>query len=270
MRSIKPIFLFADSQVLFWRHEKGLFIERIRQTIMEDENRPEGAIQTAYIGASNGDKAEYFDIFVAAMNQLGITANRHIPAKPTTEDYTYLRTADLVLLAGGSIPKGWKAIKDTELQQKIVECYHNGAVLVGVSAGAVQLGLRGWKKSRKIPADLFETFQIVPAVIDVHDESDWEELLKTVKHLGKTNRGFGIPAGGGAVYHSDWSFEAIRHHLVEFSYLDDDVKRSLIFPHQEGMPELEIDKDDRRGTIIKPDEVMNSGIINIDPDILEN
>lgn len=270
MRSIKPIFLFADSQILFWRHAKGLFVERIKEIILEDENRPRGEIKTAYIGASNGDKVEYFDIFVAAMNQVGITQNRHILAKPTTEDYTYLRTTDLILLAGGSVIKGWNAFKKSELQQKIVECYHNGAVLIGVSAGAVQLGLCGWKNKRNVPTDYFETFQVVPAVIDVHDEADWEDLRKIVKHLGKTNRGYGIPAGGGAVYHPDWSFEAIRHHLTEFSYLDEEVKRSLIFPHQEGMPIVETDPNDRRGTILKPEEVLTSGIINIDADIIEH
>lgn len=269
MRSIKPIFLLADSQILFWHQKDGLFIQRFKETILSDENRPEGDITAAYIGASNGDKAEYYDIFTAAMNQIGITQCRHIKAKPTSEDYTFLRTADLVLLAGGSTAKGWNAITRSELQEKIVKCYHNGAILVGISAGAIQLGLRGWKASRRIPKDLFETFQIVPAVIDVHDESDWKFLGKVVRHLGKTNRGFGIPAGGGAAYHPDWSFEAIRHHLIEYSFLDDQVKRSLVFPSKEGMAEEPADPDDRRGTIIKPDEVLTSGIIDIDPEILE-
>ncbi|MCP5051432.1 MAG: type 1 glutamine amidotransferase-like domain-containing protein [bacterium] len=270
MRTIKPIFLFADSQVLFWNSGKGLFIDRLKQTIESDENRPEGEIKAAYIGASNGNKPEYFDIFVAAMNQIGITNCRHILSKPTVDDYSYLRTSDLVLLAGGSTATGWNSIKRTDLREKIVECYHNGAVLVGISAGAIQLGLRGWKKTKRIPKDLFETFQIVPAVVDVHDESDWEFLRTMVHYLGNTNRGFGIPAGGGAVYHPDWSFEAVRHHLVEFSYLDEEFKRSLIFPKQEGMPEEVLDPDDPRGKVIKPDEVMSSGIINIDPEIIEN
>lgn len=269
MRSIKPIFLLADSQVLFWNHKEGPFVQRFKDTILADENRPEGEITAAYIGASNGDKTEYYDIFTAAMNQTGISQCRHIKAKPTADDYTFLRTADLVLLAGGSTVKGWKAIKNSELQEKIVQCYHNGALMVGLSAGAIQLGLRGWKASKKIPKDLFETFQVVPAVIDVHDESDWKFLGKVVNHLGNTNRGFGIPAGGGAVYHPDWSFEAIRHHLVEFSFLDDEMKRSLVFPRQEGMADDTPDPNDPRGTIIKPDEVLSSGVINIDPEIIE-
>lgn len=269
MRKIKPIFLFADSQVLFWRSKEDLFIQRIREVIEDDENRPDGEITAAYIGASNGDKQEYYDIFSAALQQIGITNCRHIKAKPAAEDYTYLRTSDLVLLAGGSTIKGWKAIKKTDLMQKIIECYHNGAVLAGVSAGAIQLGLRGWRMSKKIPADLFPTFQLVPAVVDVHDESDWRFLTRVVKHLGNTNRGYGIPAGGAAVYHPDWSFEAVRHHLVELFHQDNEIKRSLVFPKQKGMPEESGDDHEHRGKVIKPDEVMTSGIIDIDPEIIE-
>ena len=145
------------------------------------------------------------------------------------------------------------------------------ALLVGISAGSTLLGLRGWKMTKKIPKDLFQTFQIVPAVVDVNDEKDWIFLAQVVEHLGETNRGYGIPAGGGAVYHPDWSFEAIRHHLVEYFYTERQVKRSLIFPKQEGMPEEDTrDLDPRRGKVFKPDEIVSSGVVNIDPEILEN
>jgi hypothetical protein len=270
MRTIKPIFLFADSQALFWHTKEGLFLDRIRKTVEEDKNRPEGELKAAYIGASNGDKAEYYDIFASAMKQIDITNCRHIKARPKEEDYKYLRTADVVLLAGGSVVKGWNAIKATELQQRIVDCYHNWAVLIGISAGAIQLGLRGWRMTKKIPKDIFSTFQIVPAVVDVNDEKDWIFLAHMVEYLGETNRGYGIPAGGGAVYHPDWSFEAIRHHLVEYFHVDRAVKRSLIFPKQEGMPqEDDRDLDPRRGKVFKPDEIVSSGVIDIDPEILE-
>jgi hypothetical protein len=270
MRSIKPIFLFADSQLLFWRTKEGLFLDRLRKTVEEDKERPEGELKAAYIGASNGDKPEFFDIFVSAMKQIDVTLCRHITAKPSTNDYTFLRTADIVLLAGGSIVKGWNAIKKTELQQKIMDCYHNGALLVGISAGAIQLGLRGWRQTKKIPKDIFPTFQIVPAILDAHDEADWEYLRSVVVYMGETNRGYGIPAGGGAVYHADWSFEAIRHHLVEYFYVNGEVQRSLIFPKQEGAPEDQTGVDERRGKIIKPDEVLTSGVIDIDPEIIES
>ncbi len=234
--NIKPIFLLADSQLLFWRGKEIPLMERIHKILQED--KPEGPFKAAYIGASNGDKPEFYDIFLAAMGQVGIpTENcRLIRSKKTNEkDFTFLEEADLILLAGGNIEKGWNIIKE-KFQQRIVDRYYKGAVLIGISAGAVQLGLRGWKESKRPVEGLFETFQLVPAVIDVHnEESDWHELACMVDYLGSFNRGFGIPYGGGAVYHPDWSFEALRHHLVEFAFVkleDNNVtfKRSLIIP----------------------------------------
>ncbi|MDQ1351414.1 MAG: hypothetical protein QG657_1716 [Acidobacteriota bacterium] len=234
--NIKPIFLLADSQLLFWRGKETPLMERIRKLMEQD--KPEGPFKAAYIGASNGDKPEFYDIFLAAVSQVGIPSEdcRLIPSKKTNpKDLKFLEEADFILLAGGSIEKGWNIIKE-KFQQRIVDRYYKGAVLMGISAGAVQLGLKGWKEGKRPVEGLFETFQIVPAVIDVHnEESDWHDLATMVDYLGSFNRGFGIPYGGGAVYHPDWSFEAIRHHLVEFAFVkleDNNVtfKRSLIIP----------------------------------------
>jgi peptidase E len=242
--NIKPIFLLADSQLLFWHDKKeGHFMERIYKLLAED--KPEGSHKAAYIGASNGDNPQYYEIFLAAMNQVGITGDQCqlIRSKRTRKkDLKFLEEADLILLAGGDIEKGWKIIKE-KFQQTVVDRYYNGAVLIGISAGAVQLGMRGWKEEKPVLLDtLFETFQLVPAVIDVHnEESDWSDLSMMVEYLGSYNRGFGLPVGGGAVYHPDWSFEAIRHHLVEFSYVKgenerEEYKRSLIIPGEPTEP----------------------------------
>ncbi|MCP5105796.1 MAG: type 1 glutamine amidotransferase-like domain-containing protein [bacterium] len=244
--NVKPVFLLADSQMLFWREKEEFFLERIRKLLKEE--KPEGPFKAAYIGASNGDKAEYYDIFLAAMNQVGIGEEQCqlIRSKKTRKkDLKFLEEADLILLAGGDIEKGWEIIKE-KFQQTIVDRYYKGSVLMGISAGAVQLGLRGWKEGEPPVDSLFETFQLVPAVVDVHNEqSDWNDLRKIVEHLGPFNRGFGIPAGGAAVYHPDWSFEAGRHHLVEFSYVKDEqenpeFKRSLIIPSGGDGPEVEV------------------------------
>jgi len=240
--NIKPIFLLADSQLLFWRGKEVLFMERVRKLLEQD--KPGGPFKAAYIGASNGDKPEFYDIFLAAVTQVGIPHEncRLIRSKKTGQkDFKFLEEADLILLAGGSIEKGWEIIKE-KFQQRIVDRYYKGAVLIGISAGAVQLGLRGWTEGKRPVEGLFETFQLVPAVIDVHnEESDWHDLATMVDYLGSFNRGFGIPSGGGAVYHPDWSFEAVRHHLVEFAFVKEEgdnvsYKRSLIIPGEPTAP----------------------------------
>ncbi len=244
--NVKPVFLLADSQLLFWHEKEESLMDRIRKLL--EEEKPDGPFKAAYIGASNSDKPEYYDIFLAAMNQAGITEEQCqlIRSKKTRKkDLKFLEDADLILLAGGDTEKGWDIINE-KFQETIVARYYKGTVIIGVSAGAVQLGTRGWKENEELPGSLFETFQLVPAVIDVHnEESDWELLNKTIEHLGAWNRGFGIPSGGGAVYHPDWSFEAIRHHLVEFAHVKDEFgwaefKRSLIIPGQSAQLDVEV------------------------------
>ena len=61
MSTIKPIFLLADSQLLFWREEDVPFLERIRKAI--EEEQPGKVIRAAYVGAANGDAPEFYDLF---------------------------------------------------------------------------------------------------------------------------------------------------------------------------------------------------------------
>ena len=222
MSNIKPIFLLADSQLLFWR----------------EEDEPGKEIRAAYIGASNGDAPEFYDLFKAAMSEVGIRQTRMIPSEPSADDMEAMDQAELILLAGGDTRRGWEAFQANGLQQKIVERYYAGALLMGVSAGSVQLGLKG--------ADgqgMFDTFRLVPFVVDAHDEPNWTLLTRVVPKAGEHVRGFGIPSGGGAVYHPDYSMEPIRHPVVEVSVSDEgQVRQALLFPGET----VEADAEERR------------------------
>lgn len=225
MHTLKPIFLLADSQLLFWREETGEpFLARTRWLLEEDE--PGKQFKAAYLGASNGDAPEFYDLFVAAMSEIGITDCRMIPSNPQPEDRSFLHQADLVLLAGGDVERGWDVFELTGLRDAISQRYYGGSLLIGVSAGAVQLGLKGWNEEEKI----FDTFRLVPFVVDVHDEPDWHRLSQVVPRAGEHARGFGIPSGGGALFHPDYSVEPVRHPLVEMSRTDDGVQQSLLLP----------------------------------------
>ena len=225
MSTIKPIFLLADSQLLFWREEGTPFLERIRKLIEEEGTSEE--IRAAYIGASNDDAPEFYELFVAAMHEAGIRTTRHIPAHPESEDRAFLGEADLILLAGGDVRRGWQAFEKNGLKEKLVERYYAGAVLMGVSAGAVQLGLKGWDDD----GTLFDTFRVVPFVVDVHEEPQWTRLSSVVPRAGEHIRGFGIPSGGGAVYHPDYSMEPVRHPMVEVNVNEEgQVRQALVFP----------------------------------------
>lgn len=222
---IQPIFLFADSQLLFWRPGGELFLGRVRRLLKAASPR------VAYVGASNGDRPEFFELFASAMESIGLTDCRMIPTEPSAADLAYFDEADLVLLAGGDVERGWKAFEANGLKQKVFERYYGGALLIGISAGAVQLGLHGFRESLGGSGiDHFETFKLIPLLIDVHQEPEWVRLVQALPEAGEHVLGLGIPSGGGAIVHPDMTVEPVRRALVEVSLEGEEVQQSLILP----------------------------------------
>ncbi len=222
---IKPIYLFADSQLLFWKNEGKLYMQSIRDRI-ETANP-----SAAYIGASNDDNPAYYSIFQAAMQSIGIRNCRQIRANFSDGDEQFLATADLILLAGGDVRKGWHTFVNNGIKQLITKRYYDGVVLIGISAGAVQLGLGCLPSESISPADFEYTFKFIPYLIDVHNEDkDWRHLKHAVRTMGNKIVGFGIPSSGGLVYHADQTLEAIRVPANEFSMNGDKMMYCLVYP----------------------------------------
>lgn len=252
--TIQPIFLLADSQLLFWRDEEGRrFLDRARELIETAEPK------AAYLGASNGDAPEFYDLFVGAMAEIGIRASscRHIPAEPADEDLAFLDEADLILLAGGDVRRGWEAFQKAGLKDRIAKRYYAGAVLLGVSAGAVQLGLKGWDPDTSA---LFDTFCLVPFLIDAHDEPSWSGLQRAVPKAGEHARGIGIPTGGGALYHPDYSVEPVRHPVAEVDSGENGPRLALLFPGEGGEDAAE----DPKPRILSQEELLDHVLRDLD------
>ncbi|HVT60395.1 MAG TPA: Type 1 glutamine amidotransferase-like domain-containing protein [Thermoanaerobaculia bacterium] len=222
---IKPVFLLGDSQLLFWRENDALFLERARTLLAADANSRE--LNAAYLGASNGDAPEFYELFVAAMEQVGIRRCRMIRASPEPAELAFLAEADLILLAGGSVQRGWEAFQAAGLPARIIERYYGGALLIGVSAGAVQLGLKGWSDDGE---GLFDALRVVPFVVDAHGEPGWARLQRAVAGAGEHARGLGVPGGGGALYHPDYSVEPVRAPVVEMTVDESGSHQALLFP----------------------------------------
>jgi hypothetical protein len=262
--SIKPVFLLADSQLLFWRDEEGnRFLDRARKLIETDAEagrEPGRPIRAAYLGASNGDAPEFFDLFVGAMAEIGVRDCRHIPASPSPEDLEFLDRADLVLLAGGDVRRGWTAFEASGVKDKLTERYYAGAVLIGVSAGAIQLGLKGADEDG---SDAFDTLRLVPFVVDAHDEPSWARLLRLVPRAGEHARGFGIPSGGGALYHPDYSVEPVRNPLTEVELAENGTRQSLLFPGE--TVETPPDAETGRPRVMSPEEVLEHALRDLGP-----
>lgn len=227
---LQPIYLFADSQLLFLRHEGVLFLDTLRRDVAHD------APKAAYIGASNGDAPEFYLLFEAAMEGIGIHDCRMIPSTFSAEDEAYLNEAHIILLAGGDVAAGWKVFEETGIKELIPRRYYEGAILVGISAGAVQLGWCGLIDEGGQPEELLDTFKLVPFVIDAHDEKrKWARLERTIRRLNGAEKGIGIPTGGGLIYYPNQSIEAVRHPLYELSIQDGELVEALLMP-EDGEP----------------------------------
>jgi peptidase E len=203
--SHENIVLLADSQLLFWRENDQLLIETILTR---------GRRKAAYIGASNGDNPNFYAIFVSAMKGAGVSDCRMIPSAISEADLAFLNNADIILLAGGDVEAGWRVFLNNGLSEHIVRRHFEGALLIGISAGAVQLGLCG------LAADgsLIETFKLVPYIIGAHEESDnWKTIRALLQLSGPGKTAIGLPFGGGAIYHPDQTLETLRQPLVKLS-----------------------------------------------------
>jgi len=140
-RTRKPIFLLADCQMLFWRDRNVRFISRAVEAL---ELHPQQA-RAAYLGASNGDTPEFFDLFKAAFGDLGVSNAMHVHAEASLQELAFLQDATLILLAGGDIDLGYRAFEKAGLVGCLRSRWSDGAILIGVSAGAVQIGIRNYQ-----------------------------------------------------------------------------------------------------------------------------
>src|ERR1041385_4871908 len=178
---VKPLYLLADSQLFFGKSDVVSLAERLRADM--DSANP----KAAYIGASNGDQPEFYDLFVAAMESMAISDCCFVRSQPSPEDTAFLGDADLIVLAGGDAERGWHVFEQNGLKELLPQLRYNGAALIGVSAGAVQLGL-GHLSNAAQPKQI-DMFRFAPFYVGAHDEgNDWFDLIdNAIKYT---------PAGG--------------------------------------------------------------------------
>lgn len=210
---LQPLYLLADSQLLFWKWQNRPLLEAALDGLAR--NTP---LSAAYVGASNGDRPEFYEIFEAAMDAIGITDRRMIDSSFGPDDRAYLERARLVVLAGGDVRLGWETFEKTGMKDVILGRHADGAVLVGISAGAIQLGRWGTVETPEAPlTEPIELFSLVPLVIDTHDErANWARLSRTIHLLGGRATGVGIPSGGGIIVHPDTAVQPLRRPAHEF------------------------------------------------------
>jgi peptidase E len=224
---ITPLYVLADSQLLFSRADDNSLPGAIRA------NLPAIDPKAAYIGASNHDRTEFYDLFVAAMELMGVSQCHMVPSELEDKDRLFLEKADLILLAGGDVEHGWQVFERNGVKDVILKKRYDGTLLVGISAGAVQLGLGALTDAEQPgkPEKKLDMFGFAPFYVRAHEENDEWWNLRALVNLSQSGvRGVGIPMGGGAIYWPDGTLEPIRRPLTELVKEDDRVSEHLLLP----------------------------------------
>ncbi|KAK3244319.1 hypothetical protein CYMTET_46063 [Cymbomonas tetramitiformis] len=191
------VFVTADSNSLmcghWWVDEVGAAVERSLGA-----GRARAAV---YLGASNGDEPVFFEMFVFAAQRLGFTAQQchHVKAASTPADVAFIANqAALVLLAGGDTHVAWTSACQSGIDGAIRRAADAGAVLVGVSAGAIQLGTHGYGDPEEgYDGPPYQTLGLLPFVVGAHQEEEgWAGLHAALASINAGGlRGAGIPTG---------------------------------------------------------------------------
>jgi cyanophycinase len=219
---IKSLYLLADSQLLFLEQGSNALTSRLKEDLPENP-------KAAYIGASNKNQAEFYDLFLAAMELIAVKDCRMIPEQLADADRGFLEEASLVLLSGGDSERGWRVFVQNGIKEMLLRKRYDGSVLVGVSAGAVQLALGAL--SEETQPKVIDMFGFAPFYVGAHEEDqDWWNLRALVNLSRNQQRGIGIPAGGGAIYMPDGTLEPVRRPLIEFMKEDEGIKERLLIP----------------------------------------
>jgi hypothetical protein len=222
---LKPIYLLADSRLFFESRADG---STVLDDIVLNANAKRPSV--AYIGASNGDnRSIYHDIFLPAFQSAGLGERRLIASCPSAEESLFLAQADIVLLAGGSVERGWHTFEQNGFRSLITQRYHAGALLLGISAGAVQLGYGGLADDESA---VFPTFGFVALYVGVHEEREnWKSLRLALSLQDPPVHGVGIPAGGGMVYYANEIYP-IQKPIVEIEIGTMGRREGEIYPHR--------------------------------------
>lgn len=219
---LKPVLLLADSQLLFRRKGDVNFLQLFLSDLKKGK--------AAYIGAANNDRPEFYQIFTSALSGFEALECRHVKQEFTEEDQRFLNEANLILLAGGDLHRGWQIMKETGMSQFIINRYYKGAYLIGVSAGAVHCGLAALNEQ----GDLLELLKCLPFVVDVHqDQENWERLKKTIETFNNPYVfGLGIPLGCGVIYHPDHSLELLNKPAFLFEMKEGNIQGQMLLPEK--------------------------------------
>ncbi len=148
----------------------------------------------AFVPAANCPP-EYGTSFLAVYKQLGAPNGYVVPltsreAAHDTSDAALLRDAGLIYFGGGDSTALLASMTDTPALAAVGEAYERGAVICGMSAGAIALS--AWGVS--MGAGVLQGWGWLPRVlVSVHHDADREALFEPAMREHPDMLGLGLP-----------------------------------------------------------------------------
>ena len=161
--------------------------------------------EVAYVGAANGDQRRWFErVAETVAKRFGARCRlaRTVGVDDRGPAAELIERADVIYLAGGDVSALSERVHALQLGELIRRRHQEGAMLVGVSAGAIGLTKYWVEFEGDEPARRFPCVGALPFAVDCHDEdSDWEELRALLARWAadapdEEVDAWGIPAGG--------------------------------------------------------------------------
>jgi cyanophycinase len=163
----------------------------------------------AWIGAASGDSHSWFERIAKVLRQryaADVRMARTVGDFVFAETFQLIESASMIYIGGGDVAALAAPMREFGLDELIRRRRREGALVVGVSAGAIGL-TRWWVE---FPDDnpalsrptRYACIGAVDCAVDCHDEdSDWEELRALLGAWGVEEPGavvdaYGIPLGG--------------------------------------------------------------------------
>jgi cobyric acid synthase len=167
----------------------------------------------------------------ACMETYGAAYTAHLNENSHMDEFKNIERADVIVLISGKPDLAQKHIQKTGIEGCILNGYHKGAVIFGVSGGAVQLGKLGWTIDKDNNYLFFEGLNIIPYAINIKDENhEWRALKDIIVNHYHDIHGLGIPGHGGIVHYPDRSIQALNQTSVEFQFVDGKLWQNNIYP----------------------------------------
>ncbi|MEM7479767.1 MAG: Type 1 glutamine amidotransferase-like domain-containing protein [Acidobacteriota bacterium] len=194
--------------------------------------------RAVYLGASNGDDPAAFEIFDQAVAAAGYADRSAMRSGDGAEGFA---GADLILLAGGDPLLGWRAFEANGWVDALRSRWQRGSLLVGVSAGAVQLGLGVRPDADRAVSML----ALAPYWIGAHEEAaGWAEVIATQRADPRCRPALALPFGAAARVSANGQFEVLSKKVAEVRWFSDGPTFRWKRP-VEGQRELVI-RDDKK------------------------